>query len=90
VLDGRTVGRGEKLLVRMRASKADWSVDELLAVYRWAGFTVREGTKHIVVQHPDFPSLVATVTRSNPLPTGYIQALLDLVTRVEENRKGAP
>ena len=74
----------------MRASNADWSVNELLSVYRWAGFTVREGARHIVVQHPDFPWLVATVTRSNPLPTGYVQALLDLVSRVEEGRNGAP
>jgi hypothetical protein len=54
----------------MRASKADWSVDDALTVYRWAGFVVREGAKHIVVQHPDLPFLVATITRSSPLPTG--------------------
>jgi hypothetical protein len=86
----RTVSRGEKLLIRMRASKADWSVGEALTVYRWAGFTVREGARHIVVQHPDFPWLAATITRSSPLPTGYIQALLELVARAEECRKGAP
>lgn len=57
---------------------------------RTAGFTVREGAKHVVVQHPEFPGLVATVTRSSPLPTGYILALLELVSRVEEGRKGAP
>ena len=90
VLDRRNVRRGEKLLVRMRVSKAGWSVDEPLTVYRWAGFTVREGAKHVVVQHPDFPWLVATVTRASPLPTGYILALLELVSRVEEGRKGAP
>jgi hypothetical protein len=73
----------------MRASKADWSVDDALTVYRWAGFVVREGAKHIVVQHPDLPSLVATITRSSPLPTGSIQTLLDLVSRAEEGRKGA-
>ena len=74
----------------MRVSKAGWSVEELLTVYRWAGFTVREGAEHVVVQHPDFPWLVATVTRASPLPTGYILALLELVSRVEEGRKGAP
>jgi hypothetical protein len=86
----RRMSRGEKLLIRMQASKADWSVADALTVYRWAGFTVREGAKHVVVQHPEFPWLVATITRSSPLATGYIQALLELVARVEECRKGVP
>jgi len=86
----RTMSRREKLLIRMRASKADWSVDEALIVYRWAGFAVREGGEHIVVQQLDFPWLVAVITRSSPLPTGYFQTLLKLVARAEECRKGAP
>jgi hypothetical protein len=72
------VSRGEKLLEKMRASKADWSPRELLQVYRWLGFTVTEGSKHTTVQHPDFPVLLANVSRSRVLATGYIETVLEL------------
>ena len=73
------MSRGEKLLARMRASKADWSAEEVVRVYLWAGFEVEQGAKHIVVQHPIHPALITTVRRGNPLPTGYIETLLELV-----------
>jgi hypothetical protein len=69
---------GERLLARMRASKADWSAKEVLTVYRSLGFTVTEGRRHTRVQHPRFPWLLGTIRRSDPLPTGYIETLLEL------------
>jgi hypothetical protein len=81
------VSKGEKLLARMRASKADWSVKELVTVYRALGFDVTEGSKHIRAQHPDFPVLIATIRRSDPLPTGYIETLLELETRMRGLRE---
>lgn len=82
------MSRAERLLARMRASKADWSSDEVIAVYRWAGFDVLHGSKHDRVQHPEFPWLIGTVRRANPLPTGYIETLLELLDDLEVLRKG--
>lgn len=80
--------RPDRLLVRMRASKADWSTDEVLAVYRSRGFLVSSGGKHWKVRHPTYPELIATVRRSDPLPTGYIETLLELVDELEEKERG--
>ncbi len=72
----------------MRASKADWSVEEVLTVYTWAGFIVVSGGKHFRVQHPRHPAMIATVRRSNPLPTGYIETLLELVDELRRLERG--
>ena len=80
------MSRGEKLLERMRASKADWSPQELLQVYRWLGFTVTAGAKHDLVQHPDYPLLIATVSRSQVLAKGYIETLLQLEAKLRQAR----
>lgn len=84
------MARADRLLERMRASKADWSPKELLSVYRSRGFEVEEGAKHAKVQHPRFPWLITTVRRSDPLPTGYIETLLDLIDeadRLEDEKR---
>lgn len=72
----------------MRASKADWSPDEVLAVYRSKGFTVAAGGKHWKVRHPVHPDLIATVKHSSPLPTGYIEQLLELIDELEHREGG--
>ena len=74
----------ERLLQRMRRSKAGWSCVDLDRLYRGLGFEMREGGKHRVYIHPKFPELRATVTRSRSLAKGYIDHALDLADRLEE------
>jgi len=74
----------ENLLKRMRRSKAGWTYVDLDNLYRGLGFKVREGGKHRVYIHPQFPELRATVTRSRSLAKGYIEHALGLANRLSE------
>lgn len=53
------------------------------------GFKKREGNKHTVYSHPDFPQLRATVARHRSLPKGYVTTALKLIARLEQLEKGA-
>ncbi len=68
----------------MRRSKGGWSADDLEKLYVGLGFEFREGGKHRVYIHPQFPELRATVTRSRSLAKGYIDYALHLAKRLED------
>lgn len=68
-----------KLLEQMTRSKAGWKAKDLDALYLGFGFVKREGGKHVVYSHPEFPQLRATVTRARNLPHGYVQEALSLI-----------
>ena len=74
----------DRLLERMRRSKAGWTSDDLEKLYLGLGFEMREGKKHRVYIHPKFTELRATVTRSRSLATGYIEHALQLAVRLKE------
>ncbi len=74
----------ERLLERMRRSKAGWVSNDLDKLYVGLGFEVREGGRHRVYIHPKFPQLRATVTRSRSLAKGYIEHALHLAKRLKE------
>ena len=74
----------ERLLERMRRSKAGWVSDDLEKLYVGLGFEMREGGKHRIYIHPKFPELRATVTRSRSLAKGYIEHALHLAKRLKE------
>ncbi len=74
----------ERLLERMRRSKAGWSFADLEKLYVGLGFEVREGGKHRLYIHPKYPELRATVTRSRSLAKGYVEHALQLATRLKE------
>ena len=74
----------ERLLERMRRSKAGWTFTDLEKLYLGLGFTMREGGKHRLYIHPKFPELRATVTRSRSLAKGYIEHALHLAKRLKE------
>ena len=67
----------------MTRSKAGWKPDDLDRLYRGFGFEVREGSKHRLYSHPRFPELRATVARSSPLATGYVETALELLDRLD-------
>jgi hypothetical protein len=75
--------RNEKLRAKMQASKQGWGYEALERLYTGFGFTFRDGSKHRVYWHPEHPKLMATVTRANKLPIGYIQYALKLIDQLE-------
>lgn len=78
----------ERLLERMRRSKAGWTFDDLEKLYVGLGFEMREGGKHRIYIHPKFPELRATVTRSRSLAKGYVEHALHLAKRLKEMEAG--
>jgi len=74
----------DRLLNRMRRSKAGWTFADLEHLYVGLGFEIREGKKHRLYIHPKFPQLRATVTRSRTLAKGYIEYALDLAKKLSE------
>ncbi len=73
-----------KLLVRMRASKADWNFKDLETLYLGYGFTYREGSKHRIYHHPLYPELYATVARHTSLAKGYVADAVKLIDRLQQ------
>jgi len=74
----------DRLLERMRQSKAGWRFADLEKLYLGLGFDFQEGKRHRIYIHPEFPQLRATVTRSRTLAKGYIDHALKLAKRLEE------
>jgi hypothetical protein len=74
----------EKLLARMRASKADWNFKDLETLYLGFGFTYREGSKHRMYYHPTHPELYATVARHTSLAKGYVVDAVKLIDRLKQ------
>jgi predicted RNA binding protein YcfA (HicA-like mRNA interferase family) len=74
----------EKLLERMRASKASWSAQDLETLYLGFGFQVREGGRHRFFYHPKYPQLYATVARHNSLAKGYIATAVKLIDQLKQ------
>jgi hypothetical protein len=72
-----------KLLERMRSTKSGWGEKDLEAVYLGYGFTFRDGAKHRMYTHPDFPQLHTTVSRQRDLPPGYAQEAVKLIAELE-------
>jgi len=79
----------EKLLESMRRTKSGWGQDDLHTLYLGFGFWCREGRKHRVYIHSEFPELRATVARQDELPIGYVQMAIRLTDRLEELRRKA-
>lgn len=79
----------EKLREAMRQTKHGWGQNDLHTLYLGFGFWCREGQKHRIYIHMEFPELRATVARQNNLPAGYVQVALKRIERLEELRREA-
>lgn len=77
-------GGAEKLLARMRGSKAGWTADDLDRLYKGYGVHSKQGGKYTLYIHPRFPELRATVTRHRSLPIGYVQTAIRQIERLIE------
>jgi hypothetical protein len=80
----------EKLLARMRASKAGWGWNDLDQLYAGFGFVTREGGKHTVYIHEEQRDLRATVARHRSLPVGYIQTAIRLIDELQRREARRP
>lgn len=78
-----------KLLERMRATKSGWGADDMDALLTGFGFERREGGKHIVYVHPEFPELRQTVSRQRDLPPGYAQSAIKSIEKLGRLSAGA-
>lgn len=76
----------EKILARMRASKADWGCTDLERLYLGFGFEMEQGSRHTMFIHPRYPQLRATVGRHRSLAVGYVHhaiSTIDELLRLE-------
>lgn len=71
-----------KLLQRMRSTKSGWGAEDMDALLTGFGFERREGGKHIVYVHPEFPQLRETVSRQRDLPPGYAQSAIKSIEQL--------
>lgn len=78
----------QKLRKKMQASKDGWTAEELRRLYLGHGFQFREGAKHRVFSHPNFPYLRATTIRDGVVAVGYIETALELLDRLESIEGG--
>ena len=78
------MSQADKLLERMKNSKAGWGADDLHALYVGFGFEFREGGRHVIYIHPKFPELRATVARHKTLAIGYIQHAISLIEKLKD------
>lgn len=77
----------EDLFERMQRSKTGWGFKDLDTLYRGFGFECREGAKHVLYIHPEYPELIATVARHRSLPIGYINDAIKLIKRLKEKEE---
>jgi hypothetical protein len=78
----------ESLLERMRKSKHGWGCDDLHTLYLGFGFGCREGGKHRVYIHVEYPELRATVARHSDLPAAYVRHAINLIERLAALKVG--
>lgn len=81
------MSKAEKILEKMRNSKAGWTFNDLHTLYMGFGFECREGGKHVIYFHPDYPELRATVARHGSLPVGYIQHAIKLIDNLKTKKE---
>jgi hypothetical protein len=60
-------GPAQKLLERMRGSSAGWGQKDFESLLSGFGFKWKEGKKHRVYYHPEFPNLWISIPRHNSL-----------------------
>ena len=77
----------EKLLARLRNTKAGWSESELWQVLTAHGFLSREG-KHTVYSHPEHSDLRLVVPRDRELKKIYPREAEKLIDKLLS--RGAP
>lgn len=74
--------RHDKILARMRATKAGWRPQDFQALYLGHGFVQTELKKHTQYQHPRHLELWTTVARGVPLSKAYAEEAVKLIDKL--------
>ena len=81
--------KAEKLLQKMRVSKANCTLDDLYAVYRGFGFTISIGKKHDRVEHPRYTWLKAMLPRKHEsIALGYFDHAVKTIDELKRLESG--
>ena len=75
--------KAEKLLEGMRKTKANWTLDDLYALYKGYGFVIRSGN-HPIAKHPNYPFLRGALPNHKTFATGYVAHAVKLVEQLLE------
>lgn len=67
----------EKLLERMRNSKAGWRRGDLDRLYLGFDFIIEHRKRHDIAKHRDYPTLRATLPRHNEIGKAYVNDAVD-------------
>lgn len=76
--------KAQRLLERMRQSKADWKRADLDRLYNGFGFLITHGANHDIVKHPKYPNLRTTLPRHRTLARGYVEFAVKLIDTLIE------
>ena len=79
--------KAEKLLERMRRTKANWKRHDLDTLYEGFGFVLRNGSNHDVVSHPEFPQLSDTLPRHRKVPEYNVRKAIKHIDTLSKLRK---
>lgn len=72
----------DKLLERLRRSKANCTRHDLELVYLGYGFRIRIGSKHDMAIHEKYKHLRGTLPNHKSFATGYVTCAIDLIDEV--------
>ncbi|MDX2077017.1 MAG: hypothetical protein SFZ02_11335 [bacterium] len=73
----------DKLLKKLYQTKTGWSAKDLSTLYEHFGFTIRLGSKHDIITHPDFPEIRDMLPRgSSELSPDYARDALKSIKKV--------
>ena len=76
--------KAEKLLERMRQTKAGWKPNDLYSLYEGFGFIIKSGGSHDLVTHPDYPQLVTSLPRHKKLAKYVVGEAIKMVDRLKQ------
>ncbi|KAA0229336.1 MAG: hypothetical protein AKCLJLPJ_01445 [Fimbriimonadales bacterium] len=79
------MGKGaEKLFQAMCRTKAGWKASDFRTLYLGFGFVASEKGRDTQYSHPQYPDLVAYVSRSSgDLATGYAATAVKIISKLK-------
>lgn len=79
--------RGDALLARAKRTQANWSIADLRQLYLQNDCEIREGSKHPIAKHREFPHLRATLPNHKDFAKEYVRAAVKLIEDAERLRQ---
>lgn len=79
----------DQIFESLRNGQSDVKPNDLYTLYKGFGFSVREGSRHTIYTHPDYPHLRATVARHRRLPIGYARDAVAIIEELLKTQRAA-